>query len=208
MSEKDVSLLKLITMLSIIFATNNANKVLELQAAIGDRIKIITLAGAGINIDIPEPHPTLELNAEEKSSTIHSLTGSSCFAEDTGLEVYALNGEPGVKSARYAGDERSFDKNIDKLLMRLETMADRRARFRTVISLIWERKRFLFEGICEGIIHHERKGGNGFGYDPVFIPTGSSRTFAEMDLQEKNAFSHRRKAADQLIAFLKQQTGS
>ena len=193
-------------MLSIIFATNNANKVQELQAAIGDRIKIITLEEAGINIDIPEPHPTLEQNAEEKSLTIHQLTGLNCFAEDTGLEVNALNGEPGVKSARYAGDERSFDKNIDKLLMRLETMSDRRARFRTVISLIWDEQRLQFEGICEGTILHERRGGNGFGYDPVFIPSGSNRTFAEMDMQEKNAFSHRRKAADKLIQFLKQKS--
>jgi XTP/dITP diphosphohydrolase len=193
-------------MLSIIFATNNAHKVQELQAAIGDRVRIITLSEAGINIDIPEPHPTLEQNAEEKSSTIHQLTGLDCFAEDTGLEVDALQGEPGVKSARYAGDERSFDKNIDKLLMKLETIANRQARFRTVISLIWERERLLFEGICEGTILHERKGGNGFGYDPVFVPSGSSRTFAEMDMQEKNAFSHRRKAADKLIEFLKLKT--
>jgi len=193
-------------MVSIIFATNNANKVQELQAAIGDRIKIITLEEAGINIDIPEPHPTLEQNAEEKSLNIHQLTGLNCFAEDTGLEVNALNGEPGVKSARYAGDERSFDKNIDKLLMRLETMSDRRARFRTVISLIWDEQRLQFEGICEGTILHERRGGNGFGYDPVFIPSGSNRTFAEMDMQEKNAFSHRRKAADKLIQFLKQKS--
>ncbi|RYY16312.1 MAG: non-canonical purine NTP pyrophosphatase, partial [Chitinophagaceae bacterium] len=155
-------------MLSIIFATNNEHKVRELQAAIGSRLKIITLQEAGINIDIPEPHPTLEQNAEEKALTIHRLTKLNCFAEDTGLEVGSLNGEPGVKSARYAGDERSFEKNIDKLLVRLETMPDRRARFRTVISLIWNNERFIFEGICEGIIDHERKGGNGFGYDPVF----------------------------------------
>lgn len=193
-------------MLSIIFATNNEHKVRELQAAIGSRLKIITLQEAGINIDIPEPHPTLEQNAEEKALTIHRLTKLNCFAEDTGLEVGSLNGEPGVKSARYAGDERSFEKNIDKLLVRLETMPDRRARFRTVISLIWNNERFIFEGICEGIIGHERKGGNGFGYDPVFIPTGSSRTFAEMDMQEKNAFSHRKKAAEKLIEFLKLKT--
>jgi XTP/dITP diphosphohydrolase len=189
-------------MLQLIFATNNANKVKEIQAAIGDKIHVISLREAGIDIDIPEPHDTLEANATEKSRTIQQLTGSNCFSEDTGLEVDALNGEPGVKSARYAGDDRAFDKNIDKVLSKLGNTPHRTARFRTVISLLWEGKEHLFEGICEGNIIHERKGGEGFGYDPVFVPAGSTRTFAEMSIQEKGSFSHRKKAADKLVSFL------
>jgi len=189
-------------MLTLIFATNNANKVKEIQAAIGDKINVISLKEAGIDIDIPEPHDTLQANATEKSRTIQQLTGGNCFSEDTGLEVDALNGEPGVKSARYAGDDRAFDKNIDKLLDKLGNNTHRTARFRTVISLLWEGKEHLFEGICEGNIIHERKGGEGFGYDPVFVPAGSSRTFAEMSIEEKGSFSHRKKAADKLVSFL------
>jgi len=192
-------------MLSVIFATNNPNKIEEIQSAIGDQIRVITLTEAGIDIDIPEPHPTLEENASEKSKTIHALTSLNCFSEDTGLEVTSLNGEPGVLSARYAGEEKSFEKNIDKLLVNLGTTTDRSARFRTVISLIWAGKEYLFEGICEGTITTERHGGNGFGYDPVFLPSGTNRTFAEMSLDEKNQVSHRKKAADKLVEFLKNQ---
>ncbi|HMF70936.1 MAG TPA: RdgB/HAM1 family non-canonical purine NTP pyrophosphatase [Flavitalea sp.] len=192
-------------MLSVIFATNNPNKIAEIQSAIGDQIRVITLMEAGIDIDIPEPHPTLEENASEKSKTIHALTSLNCFSEDTGLEVKSLNGEPGVLSARYAGEEKSFEKNIDKLLANLDATTDRSARFRTVISLIWEGKEYLFEGICEGSITTERHGGNGFGYDPVFLPSGTNRTFAEMSLDEKNQVSHRKKAADKLVEFLKKQ---
>jgi XTP/dITP diphosphohydrolase len=205
-SQKNLSvLIQTLNMVSIIFATNNVNKVRELQAAIGSEIRIITLQEAGINIDIPEPHPTLHLNAKEKADTIHMITGQDCFSEDTGLEVEAINGEPGVLSARYAGEEKAFEKNIDKLLMKLETITDRSARFRTVICLIWKSGTYFFEGICEGVISDQRKGRNGFGYDPVFRPDGSDITFAEMDLDQKNMFSHRRKAADQLINFLKDQ---
>lgn len=187
----------------IIFATNNANKVEEIQAAIGNSLEVISLHRAGIDIEIPEPHDTLEANATEKSSVIHRLTGENCFSEDTGLEVSALNGEPGVKSARYAGDNRSDKKNIDKLLHRLNGSTDRRARFRTVISLIWEGREHLFEGTCEGHILLSPVGENGFGYDPVFVPTGDTRSFAQLSLEEKNRYSHRRKAADQLIAFFR-----
>jgi XTP/dITP diphosphohydrolase len=193
-------------MQSIIFATNNQHKVEEIQAAIGDQVTVITLAEAGINVDIPEPHPTLEQNASEKSATIKRLSGLDCFSEDTGLEVAALHGEPGVLSARYAGDEKSFEKNIYKLLENLRGSTDRSARFRTVISLVWKGGEHLFEGICEGTITHQPIGENGFGYDPVFLPNGTNRTFAEMDIKEKNALSHRRKAADKLINFLKTQT--
>src|SRR3569833_519644 len=159
---------------TLIFATNNSHKVEEIQAAIGSQLEVISLKQAGIDIDIPEPHPTLEANATEKSSTIHQLTGGNCFSEDTGLEVEALNGEPGVKSARYAGDGRNFDANIQKLLHNLEGKPNRKARFRTVISLIMDGKEHLFEGFCEGQILSAPTGGKGFGYDPVFVPEGGS----------------------------------
>lgn len=188
--------------MELIFATNNAHKVAEIQSAVGNGLHIITLKDAGIDVDIPEPHDTLEANASEKSRTIHELTGKNTFSEDTGLEVASLNGEPGVKSARYAGTDKHFEKNIDKLLEKLEGHTDRKARFRTVISLIWNKKEYLFEGICEGSIIAERRGAGGFGYDPVFIPDGSGKTFAEMNMSEKNQYSHRRKAADKLVDFL------
>jgi XTP/dITP diphosphohydrolase len=187
---------------NLIFATNNQNKVNEIRLVLGSSFNIITLKEAGIDIDIPEPHDTLEANATEKSTTIFKLTSSNCFSEDTGLEVEALNGEPGVKSARYAGDNRSFDANIDKLLNNLQPHINRQARFRTVISLITEGTEFMFEGICKGTIINERKGDNGFGYDAVFVPDGSMKTFAEMSMEEKSAFSHRKKAMQQLIDFL------
>lgn len=189
---------------TIIFATNNQHKVEEMHSIIGDRFNIITLKEAGIDIDIPEPHDTIEANASEKSQTIHRLTKQNCFADDTGLEVEALHGEPGVKSARYAGVDRDFDANVEKLLNNLREIKDRNARFKTVISLMWNSKEYLFEGIIQGTIIYERKGKNGFGYDPVFVPEGSNKTFAEMELAEKNIFSHRRKAMDKLTAFLKQ----
>lgn len=191
---------------SLIFATNNAHKVEEIQSAIGNILEVISLKQAGIDIDIPEPHDTLEANASEKSSAIHRLTRQNCFSEDTGLEVAALGGEPGVKSARYAGEGRSAEDNIEKLLARLQGKKDRNARFRTVISLILDDKEHLFEGICEGRILEAPSGRQGFGYDPVFVPDGSTRTFAEMSLEEKNIYSHRRKAADKLVSFLQSST--
>jgi XTP/dITP diphosphohydrolase len=173
--------------------------------AIGNIIHVISLHEAGIDIDIPEPHATLEENAAEKSRTIYQLTRENCFGEDTGLEVEALNGEPGVKSARYAGEGKDFDRNIDKLLGKLSGFTNRKARFRTVISLIYEGREFLFVGICEGQIIDHRRGSKGFGYDAVFLPSGSRRTFAEMDMAEKNKFSHRKIAADRLVLFLQEQ---
>src|SRR5258708_741518 len=187
----------------LIFATNNQHKVEEIQSAIGKELEVISLHQAGIDIDIPEPHDTLEANASEKSGTIHRLTGKNCFSEDTGLEVTALNGEPGVKSARYAGEDRAFEKNVEKLLHKLNENPDRRARFRTVISLILDGQEHLFEGICEGRILMSPAGGKGFGYDPIFSPDGEDRSFAEMTLEEKNHYSHRRKAADKLVEFLR-----
>lgn len=188
--------------MKIIFATNNAHKVSEIRSVLGNDFEIISLKEAGIDKDIPEPYDTLEENARTKSRTIYELTGQNCFSEDTGLEVEALGGEPGVHSARYAGEGRSFEANIEKLLSRLEGKNDRGARFRTVISLLIDGNESLFEGICEGKITRERKGENGFGYDPVFIPNGSSKTFAEMNMDEKNKFSHRAKAVEKLVTFL------
>ena len=191
-------------MKALIFATNNQHKVEEIKLVIGNKFLVKTLKEAGIDIDIPEPYETLQENASTKSSTIFKLTQENCFSEDTGLEVEALNGEPGVKSARYAGDGKNFQDNVDKLLFNLTNITNRKAQFRTVISLILNQQEYFFEGICEGTILTEQKGTSGFGYDPIFIPTGSSKTFAEMSLEEKNIFSHRKKATQQLIEFLSQ----
>jgi XTP/dITP diphosphohydrolase len=188
--------------MNLIFATNNQHKVDEIRAVLPSHFSVITLKEAGIDIDIPEPHDTLQDNAREKARTIYDLTGTACFSEDTGLEVAALNGEPGVKSARYAGDDRSFQKNIDKLLQNLENKEDRTARFRTVVCLIIDGSEHFFEGVCRGRIIAAQKGTEGFGYDPVFVPDGADKTFAEMSLEEKNSFSHRRKAIDGLVLFL------
>ncbi len=188
----------------LVFATNNQNKVEEIKSVIGDLFKVVSLKEAGIDIDIPEPYSTLEENAREKSRTIYRLTGENCFSEDTGLETEALNGEPGVKSARYAGEGRNPNDNIEKLLLKLQENENRKAHFRTVISLIindWEQQ---FSGVCEGYISCEPKGDKGFGYDSIFIPAGDTRTFGEMSIEDKNFFSHRRKAMDKLSAFLSQ----
>ncbi|MBS1563779.1 MAG: RdgB/HAM1 family non-canonical purine NTP pyrophosphatase [Bacteroidetes bacterium] len=188
--------------MKLIFATNNLHKVEEMQASIGQAFQLITLKQAGIDIDIPEPHDTLEANASEKSRTIHQLTGIDCFSEDTGLEAEALDGEPGVLSARYAGDAKAPEKNIQKLLDKLAAQANRRARFRTVISLILDNQEHLFEGICPGTITTTPRGNGGFGYDPVFVPDEDTRTFGEMNMDEKGQYSHRRRAADKLVLFL------
>ncbi len=188
--------------MKLIFATNNQHKVDEIRSVIDKNLELITLQEAGIDIDIPEPYNTLKENASGKSWTIFNMTGINCFSEDTGLEVDSLGGEPGVKSARYAGDDRSFNANIEKLLSKLADKTDRTARFRTVISLIIDGRETLFEGICEGSIIKEKRGEQGFGYDPVFIPAGAAKTFAEMNMQEKNQFSHRKKAVEKLVAFL------
>ena len=192
-------------MLNLIFATNNSNKVEEIRGKLSGRIHVISLSEAGIDIDIPEPYDTLEENAQEKSRTIFALTGEFCFSEDTGLEVKALGGEPGVRSARYAGEQKSSADNISKLLQEMENVEDRSARFRTVISLQWGGKEYLFEGICDGSIAKDEKGTAGFGYDPVFIPAGSKRSFAEMAMEEKADVSHRSKAVAHMAQFLNSQ---
>ena len=188
--------------MKIIFATNNQHKVDEIRSVLPATLEIITLKEAGINIDIPEPHDTLEDNAKEKARTIYELSKLDCFSEDTGLEVASLNGEPGVKSARYAGDDRSFSANIDKLLYNLQGKENRTAQFRTVICLLLNGDEHLFEGICTGKIIETQLGTEGFGYDPIFIPDGANKTFAQMTMEQKNTYSHRRKATDKLVAFL------
>ena len=192
---------------TLIFATNNQHKADEIRVVLDGLFEIKTLKEAGILIDIPEPHDTLEANASEKSSVIHELTKGNCFSEDTGLEVEALNGEPGVKSARYADNDPDFSSITQKLLHHLSHNSNKSAQFRTVISLILNGKEYQFEGICKGRITTEEKGTNGFGYDPVFIPDGADKTFAEMTMEEKTVYSHRKKATQKFVEFLKENNG-
>lgn len=188
--------------MKIIFATHNPNKLKEIQSKIGDRLLIQDLDTIGITEEIPETGQTLEENSLLKARYVYSKTGCSCFADDTGLEVFSLNNEPGVYSARYAGEPKNDEKNIDKLLHELNHKNDRKAQFRTVISLIWEGKEYLFEGVIKGTILTERRGNKGFGYDAIFVPEGYEETFAELDLEEKNKISHRAIAVQKLIDFL------
>lgn len=190
----------------LIFATNNQHKVDEIKHILGDSFEVVSLKEAGIDIDIPEPHDTLEANATEKSTVIFALTGMDCFSEDTGLEVAALDGAPGVKSARYASGEHYTDNN-HKLLSVLEGEHNRLAQFRTVISLMLNGKEHQFEGICKGSILTEKRGNEGFGYDPLFVPDGAEKTFAEMTMEEKSVYSHRKKATVQFIQFLSKYHG-
>ena len=187
---------------TLIFATNNPHKVDEIRVVLKGKWEILSLKEAGIDIDIPEPYPTLEENASEKSRTIYQLTGKNCFSEDTGLEAEALGGAPGVKSARYAGENKDPGENTVKLLQELNGVSNRKARFRTIISLFINSVEYQFEGICTGTIIEEKRGSMGFGYDPVFVPDGDTRTFAEMDTVDKTLFSHRKKAMEKLILFL------
>lgn len=190
-------------MTEIIFATNNAHKLAEVQAVLGEGFRLLTPRECGITEDIPETQPTLEGNASQKAHYLFDRTGRNCFADDTGLEVYALGGAPGVHSARYATDGHDFDANNRLLLKNLEGITDRRARFRTVISLILDGCEHQFEGIVEGRIAEQAAGVEGFGYDPLFIPDGFSKTFAEMTAEEKNAVSHRGRAVRRLVEFLR-----
>ncbi len=187
---------------TLIFATNNRNKVAEIQSLVGPNFTIIPLKEAGIEIDIPEPHDQLEDNAKEKALTIFKMTNQNCFSEDTGLEIIALGGAPGVKSARYAGENSNAQSNIDLVLSNMTGVENRTAQFRTVICLIWENQTYYFEGICKGQILSNMQGENGFGYDPIFVPDGASKSFANMTMEEKNTFSHRKKAVTQLFDFL------
>jgi len=190
--------------MKLVFATNNQHKINEIQNMAGAHVQLLSLSQVNIQEEIPEEEPTLEGNALHKARYIFGKTGMDVFADDTGLEVYSLNGEPGVRSARYAGEAKDSSANIDKLLAALAGEGDRKARFRTVIALIFQGAEYLFEGVAEGEIIEERRGTEGFGYDPVFLPKGYDRTFAEMDLSTKNQISHRSVAFLKLMDFLSQ----
>ena len=189
-------------MIKIIFASNNINKASEIKQMLNLEFEIITLKEAGIFIDIPEPHNTFALNAHEKSLTIHKMTGIDCFAEDSGLEVDALEGAPGVQSARFSGVHGDDAANNKKLLSLLENENNRIAQFKTVISLIINGQNYFFEGTCQGEIATNMQGSHGFGYDPLFIPNGYKNTFAELNPDIKNQISHRKKAVSKMIDFL------
>lgn len=186
----------------LIFATQNRNKAAEINALLEGKFDVRSLIDLGYTNDIPETGNTLEENALIKARHVFKLSGKNCFADDTGLEVAALNGEPGVYSARYAGEHKNDSDNIDLLLQKLRDKPNRKAHFRTVIALIFDGKEYLFEGIARGEIGTEKKGSGGFGYDPVFKPENSELTFAQMLLEEKNKISHRARAFAQMKTFL------
>lgn len=189
--------------MKICFATNNTKKIEEVRAALAPDFDIVSLREIGCIEELPETGDTLEHNAFQKARYVKDHYGVDCFADDTGLEVDALHGAPGVYSGRFAGEPRSDDRNISLLLERMQGQANRSARFRTVIGLIWQGSEYSFEGIAQGEIIEERVGEGGFGYDPIFKPLGFVRTFAELSLEEKNAISHRGQAVQALISFLK-----
>lgn len=188
--------------MQLVFATNNLNKVKEIQHLIPEHITVLSLKDIGCDVDIPETQNTIEANAIQKAEYVKTHYGYDCFADDTGLEVEALNGEPGVFSARYAGEQRDANNNINKLLTNLENQANRKAQFKTVVALHLNGKLETFTGICTGEITESKSGTDGFGYDPVFKAEGYTKTFAEMSLEEKNRIGHRGKAVKQLVAFL------
>lgn len=188
--------------MTLLFASNNEHKVKEIKSILGNSFTLLSMKDINITEDIPEDEPSLEGNAISKARYINKATGMNVFADDTGLEVDALNGLPGVHSARFAGEEKNSAANIDKLLHMLGSTDNRKARFRTVIALIIDNKEFLFEGIVEGNIINEKRGDEGFGYDPIFIPEGKTETFAQMVLDEKNKISHRARAFEKLREFL------
>ena len=190
-------------MKTLVFATNNPHKLKEIKAKVGNSFEIKSLKDIEVSEDIPEPYETLEKNAFNKARCIHEKYGYDCFADDTGLEIDALNGRPGVYSARYAGPQCHFQDNINRVLREMEGETNRSARFRCVIALILNGQEHQFEGAVEGKILTEEHGSEGFGYDPVFQPDGYDQSFAEMPLEIKNKISHRGKAVAKLTAFLK-----
>ena len=192
-------------MKKLVFATNNAHKLEEIRAILGDKVEILSLNDIHCHADIPETADTLEGNAALKAAYIYEHYGLDCFADDTGLEVEALGGAPGIYSARYAGGEgHDSEANMKKLLHEMEGMENRKARFRTVIALVWNGKTYTFDGIVNGTITTTKRGENGFGYDPIFIPEGYEQTFAELGNDIKNQISHRAKAVEKLDEFLTQ----
>lgn len=188
--------------MKIVFATNNPYKIKEVQAQLPETIKLLSLEDIGCMEDIPETSPTIEGNALQKANYVKSNYGYVCFADDTGLEVEALNGAPGVYSARYAGEEKNANANMNKLLKNLKHSKNRSAQFKTVISLLIGKQSYTFTGICKGTITLQKTGNQGFGYDPIFKPEGYDLTFAEMDLKLKTQIGHRGKAVQQLLSFL------
>lgn len=188
--------------MTLVFATANQNKVKEIQALIPDSIRLLGLSDIQCLEEIPETQPTVEGNAAQKAFYVFEKYHHNCFADDTGLEVEALDNRPGVMSARYAGDAKNASDNMDKLLAELKNETNRTARFKTIISLVINGEETLFEGVVEGTILKEKRGEKGFGYDPIFLPHGSDRSFAEMELAEKNKISHRALAVNKLVAYL------
>jgi XTP/dITP diphosphohydrolase len=188
--------------MQLIFATNNSNKLKEVNSLLNSSFVLKSLTDIGFCEDIPETENTLEGNALLKARIIAEKYNCNCFADDTGLEIVALDGEPGVFSARYAGEEKNSEKNMQKVLEKLTNVSNRKAHFRTVIALIIEGKEYLFEGIVKGEITQKKRGVDGFGYDPIFMPDGYDKTFAEMTLQEKNQVSHRAIALKKMTEFL------
>lgn len=190
--------------MKIVFATNNDNKIKEIRNLLGKSFRLLNLKDLNFYEDIPENYPTLEENALFKARFINKITGMNVFSDDTGLEIEALNGKPGVYSARFAGEHKDFQANIDKVLILMTGVTNRQARFRTVIALIIDDAEYIFEGIVSGTILYERRGHRGFGYDPVFLPDGQNLSFAEMTLDDKNRISHRAIAFKKLKLFITQ----
>ena len=189
--------------MKLVFASNNKNKIAEIQQLIGDKFEIVSLEEIGCTEDIPETAETIEGNAILKAQYVYDKYGLSCFADDTGLEIDALQGEPGVYSARYAGEQKNADDNMALVLQKLENKTNRSAQFKTIIALNFGSEHFLFEGIVKGTITPVKRGNEGFGYDPIFQPEGFDVTFAEMSMQQKATISHRGKAVEKLVNFLK-----
>ena len=189
--------------MKLIFATHNSNKAFEVQKLLPEHFHVLTLDDLIFFDEIPENEPTIEGNSAFKANFVFNKFNLNCFADDTGLEIEALKGRPGVHSARYAGEEKIADENMNLVLKELNQVSNRRARFKTIITLIIDGEQHIFEGIVNGRIIDEKRGTNGFGYDPIFIPENETKTFAEMGLSEKNKFSHRARALEKMIAFLK-----
>ena len=190
--------------MELIIASQNQNKLVEFKKILGDKINLFSLSDIGLNQEIPENEKTIKKNAMFKAKFVNIQTGKNVFADDTGLEIDSLNGEPGVYSARYSGVDRNSDKNIELVLRKLKNKANRNSRFKTIISLIIDGKSVNFEGVVEGKITKEKRGSNGFGYDPIFQPNGYASTFGEMSLKEKNKISHRSIAINKMVQYLKE----
>lgn len=188
--------------LQLVFATANKNKIKEIQQVLPDTIRLLGLDDVGVTEEIPETQPTIEGNATQKAMYIYNNYHVNCFADDTGLEIEALDNRPGVFSARYAGEAKNADDNMNKILAEMQGITNRKARFKTIISLVIEGKEEQFEGIVNGTIITEKRGTKGFGYDPIFVPNNEERSFAEMELSEKNKLSHRAIAVNKLVEYL------